>query len=161
MDRFIQTSSREGRERSFHTSSFSKERSLLPPISLYYRGDPSPVRKTSEVYSSPNRLLSYAMVHLGPVDATTSITMMVEVLEHVSKPQANVAIVKFGRLEGRCSFFMIVLACGTFVNPFNTISSFGKLVSLSIYCYVCLMLVLVVRMVHRGLSDDTFIIVMF
>lgn len=84
------------------------------------------------------------MVHLGPVDTTTSITMIVEVLKHVSKSRATVAILKFGRLEGRYNFFMIVLACGTFVNLFNIVSSFVKLVSLSIYRYVCLMLVLVV-----------------
>ncbi|WZZ53991.1 hypothetical protein YC2023_054098 [Brassica napus] len=142
VDRFIQTSSREGRERSFHTSSSSKERSPLRPNSLYSRDDPFPVSKTGKSYSFPNRLLSYRMVHLGPVDTTTSITMIVEVLEHVSKSRVTVAILKFRRLEGRSNFFMIVFACGTFVNPFNVISSSVKLVSLSIYRCVGLMLVI-------------------
>ena len=159
VDRFIQTSSREGRERSFHTSSSSKERSPLRPNSLYSRDDPFPVSKTGKSYSFPNRLLSYRMVHLGPVDTTTSITMIVEVLEHVSKSRVTVAILKFRRLEGRSNFFMIVFACGTFVNTFNVISSSVKLVSLSIYRCVGLMLVLVVCMVHRGLSDNSSIIV--
>lgn len=99
---------------------------------------------TGLTLANRGHLLFYGMVHLGPVDTTTSITMIVEVLKHVSKSRATVTILKFGRLEGRYNFFMIVLACGTFVNLFNIVSSFVKLVSLSIYRCVCLMLVLVV-----------------
>ncbi|KAG2273004.1 hypothetical protein Bca52824_067559 [Brassica carinata] len=86
--KFIQTSSRQGRERSLSTSSFSKER-IVPSKSLFTRGDPLPVL-TGKSYQFPNRLLSYVMVHLGPVDTTTLSPMRVEVLEGVATSYAIV-----------------------------------------------------------------------
>ena len=64
MVKFTQTSSRQNRERSFSTSSFSKER-IVPPKSFFVRGDQFPVNKTGQSCQFPNRLLSCVKVHLG------------------------------------------------------------------------------------------------
>ncbi|KAF3563551.1 hypothetical protein DY000_02018966 [Brassica cretica] len=88
-DEFNQISSRQGRERSFSTSSFSKER-FFPPISLCIRGDPLPVFKTRKIYQCPSRLLSCVKVRLGPVDATILILMRVEVLDGAAMSYAIV-----------------------------------------------------------------------
>ncbi|KAF2556210.1 hypothetical protein F2Q68_00014905 [Brassica cretica] len=83
MAEFIQTSSRQGRERSFSTSSFSKER-FSPPTSLFLRGDPPAVFKTRKIYQMPSRLLSYVMAHLGSVDAMIHIQLRIEALSSVA-----------------------------------------------------------------------------
>ncbi|WZY86681.1 hypothetical protein YC2023_033065 [Brassica napus] len=51
VDKFLQTSSRQGRERSLSTSSFSKER-IFPPRSLFVRGDHLPASKTENFTNS-------------------------------------------------------------------------------------------------------------
>ncbi|CAN6876656.1 unnamed protein product [Brassica oleracea var. botrytis] len=75
-DKFVQNSSRRGRERSISTSSFSKERNY-PLISLCLRGDSLPELKTGKSYQFPSRLLSYVKVRSEPVDATIHIVMRV------------------------------------------------------------------------------------
>ncbi|CAN6908552.1 unnamed protein product [Brassica oleracea] len=79
----------KGRERSFSTSSFSKER-FFPPISLCIRGDPLPVFKTRKIYQCPSRLLSCVKVRLGPVDAMILILMRFEVLDGAATSYAIV-----------------------------------------------------------------------
>lgn len=89
MVKFTQTSSRQGRERSFSISSFSKER-FISPKSLFVRGDTLPIFKTGKINEFPNRLLSCVKARLGPVDATMLILMRVEVLASVATSHAIV-----------------------------------------------------------------------
>ncbi|KAF3600799.1 hypothetical protein F2Q69_00038426 [Brassica cretica] len=72
MEKFIQTSSHLGRERSFSASS-SKKR-IIPPTSLCVRGDTLLEIKTGKNYKSHSRLLSCVKVYLGPVDTATLIS---------------------------------------------------------------------------------------
>ncbi|RID64599.1 hypothetical protein BRARA_E03524 [Brassica rapa] len=158
--KFIQTSSRQGRERSLSTSSFSKER-IVPSKSLFTRGDPLPVFKTGKSYQFPNRLLSYVMVHLGPVDTTTLSPMRVEVLDGVATSYAIVTNrVLLEDLEVRFESSLDLIVGGNFYIFHNALSNFFKFVSLSLYSLELNVGVLFDQFAHRGLYDVVFILVM-
>jgi len=157
--KFIQTSSRQGRERSLSTSSFSKER-IVPSKSLFTRGDPLPVFKTGKSYQFPNRLLSYVMVHLGPVDTTTLSPMRVEVLEGVATSYAIVTNrVLLEDLEVRFESSLDLIVGGNFYIFHNVLSNFFKFVYLSLYSFELNVGVLFDQFAHRGLYDAVFILV--
>jgi len=156
--KFIQTSSRQGRERSLSTSSFSKER-IVPSKSLFTRGDPLPVL-TGKSYQFPNRLLSYVMVHLGPVDTTTLSPMRVEVLEGVATSYAIVTNrVLLEDLEVRFESSLDLIVGGNFYIFHNVLSNFFKFVYLSLYSFELNVGVLFDQFAHRGLYDAVFILV--
>ncbi|KAF8109711.1 hypothetical protein N665_0093s0063 [Sinapis alba] len=154
----IQTSSRQGRERSFHSSSFLKER-IHSPTSLFDRGDFPPVFKFRKNYQFPNRLLSYVMVHLGPVDATILSQMRVEVMDGVATSHCFVTNRSFEDFEVRFEPFLVWIASGNFDIFYNVLSNFFKFVSLSLYSLELYVEVLAYRLIHRGLYDDVFSIV--
>ncbi|CAN6880151.1 unnamed protein product [Brassica oleracea] len=156
--KFIQTSSRQGRERLLSTSSFSKER-IVPSKSLFTRGDPLPVL-TGKSYQFPNRLLSYVMVHLGPVDTTTLSPMRVEVLEGVATSYAIVTNrVLLEDLEVRFESSLDLIVGGNFYIFHNVLSNFFKFVYLSLYSFELNVGVLFDQFAHRGLYDAVFILV--
>lgn len=160
MVKFTQTSSHQGLERSFSTSSFSKER-IVPSKSLFTRGDPLPVFKTGKSYQFPNRLLSYVMVHLGPVDTTTLSPMRVEVLDGVATSYAIVTNrVLLEDLEVRFESSLDLIVGGNFYIFHNALSNFFKFVSLSLYSLELNVGVLFDQFAHRGLYDVVFILVM-
>ncbi|WZZ64434.1 hypothetical protein YC2023_075804 [Brassica napus] len=95
-----------GRERSSSTSSFSKER-LIPPISLFVRGDILLVCKTGNSYKFPSRLLPCVKARLGPVGETTLIQMRVKVLDGVATSHTIVTNrLLFEDFEMRCKSFI-------------------------------------------------------
>ncbi|CAN7124671.1 unnamed protein product [Brassica rapa subsp. narinosa] len=148
-DEFNQISSRQGRERSFSMSSFSKER-IIPPISLCIRGDPLPAFKTRKNYQFPSRLLSCVKVRLGPVDATTLIRMRVEVLDGAA---TSYAIVTNRSLFEDFEVRFNRIASGNFNIFRNILSNFYKFVSLSSYSIVLYVWGLAFCFAHRGLYD--------
>ncbi|KAG2296206.1 hypothetical protein Bca52824_042875 [Brassica carinata] len=103
-----------GRERSSSTSSFSNER-LIPPTSLFVRGDIIPVCKTGNNYKFPSRLLLCVKARLGPVGATTLIQMRVEVLDGVATSHTIVTNrLLFEDFEMRCKSFIDWIVSGNF-----------------------------------------------
>lgn len=74
MEKFIQTSSRQGQERSFSSSSFSKD-IIISPQSLFIRGDPHPVFKmwiNNDAATSPSHsTTATASVVASPLFAET------------------------------------------------------------------------------------------
>ena len=153
VDKISQISSRQGRERSFSISSFSKERTI-PPKSLFLRVDSLPESKTGKIYKFSDRLLSYVMVHLRPVDATNLIHMRVEVSDDTSTSQTSVTNrLYFEEIEVRCKSFIDWIASANFVILYNVLSSFLKFVSLSLYCFELYVRDLAVWLAHRGLYD--------
>ncbi|KAH0868619.1 hypothetical protein HID58_075641 [Brassica napus] len=148
-DEFNQISSRQGRERSFSTSSFSKER-FFPPISLCIRGDPLPVFKTRKIYQCPSRLLSCVKVRLGPVDAMILILMRFEVLDGAA---TSYAIVTNRSLFEDFEVRFNRITSGNFDIFHNILSNFYKFVSLSSYSIVLYVWGLVFCLAHRGLYD--------
>ncbi|KAG5396285.1 hypothetical protein IGI04_018099 [Brassica rapa subsp. trilocularis] len=106
VDKLNQLSSRQDRERYSSTSSFSKER-LIPPTSLFVRGDFLSVCKTENNYKIFSRLLPCVNARLGPVNAMTLIQMRVEVLDGVATSHAIVTnSLLFEDFETRCKFFI-------------------------------------------------------
>lgn len=123
MVKFTQTSSRQGRERSFSIFSFSKERFILPK-SLFVRGDTLPIFKTGKIYEFPNRLLFCVKARLGPVDATMLILMRVEVLASVETSHAIVTNrVLFVDFEVHFESFIDWIVCGIFDFLHNILSN--------------------------------------
>ncbi|KAL0644308.1 hypothetical protein Bca4012_042598 [Brassica carinata] len=153
VDKFIETSSRQGRERSFFTSSFSKE-IIVPPKSLFIRGDHLPVIKIGQSYQFPNRLPSCVKVHLGPVDATILIQLRVEVLDSVATSLVCVTNrLLFEDLEVRFESLLVWILSGNFNILHNILSNFFKFVSLSLYSLELYVGVSVYLLAHRGLYD--------
>ncbi|CAN6899725.1 unnamed protein product [Brassica oleracea] len=149
MEKFIQTSSCSGRERSFSTSSFSQER-IIPSKFLFVRGDFTPVTKTGKTYQFPSRLLSYVNVHLEPVDATTLVQMRVEVLDGVATSLDIVTNrLLFEDLEMWFELLLDWITSGNFCISHNVLSNFSKFVSLSLFTLELYVGVFA----HRGMYD--------
>ncbi|CAF2368517.1 unnamed protein product [Brassica oleracea var. botrytis] len=149
MEKFIQTSSHSGRERSFSTSSFSQER-IIPSKFLFVRGDLTPVTKTGKTYQFPSRLLSYVKVHLEPVDATTLVQMRVEVSDGVATSLDIVTNrLLFEDLEMWFELLLDWITSGNFCTFHNVLSNFSKFVSLSLFTLELYVAVFA----HRGLYD--------
>lgn len=133
MVKFIQTSSRQDRERSFSTSFFPKKR-IISPTSLLARGDTLLDFKTRIKNQIPSRLLSCVKVYLGPVDAATFFTRRVEVLDCAAISQVNVINRSlFQEFEVRFMSFIDRIVSGNFDILYNVLSNFVKFVSLSLY----------------------------
>ncbi|KAF2602659.1 hypothetical protein F2Q70_00027215 [Brassica cretica] len=133
MEKFIQTSSRSGRERSFSTSSFSQER-IIPSKFLFVRGDLTPVTKTGKTYQFPSRLLSYVKVHLEPVDARTLVQMRVEVSDGVATSLDIVTNrLLFEDLEMWFELLLDWITSGNLCISHNVLSNFSKFMSLSLF----------------------------
>ncbi|CAN6851503.1 unnamed protein product, partial [Brassica oleracea] len=149
MEKFIQTSSRSGRERSFSTSSFSQER-IIPSKFLFVRGDLTPVTKTGKTYQFPSRLLSYVKVHLEPVDARTLVQMRVEVSDGVATSLDIVTNrLLFEDLEMWFELLLDWITSGNFCISHNVLSNFSKFMSLSLFTLELYVGVFA----HRGLYD--------
>ena len=73
--KFHQPSSRQGRERSLSTSSFSKERIILQ-TSLFVRDRLIPIVISEKLFNSFTVLLSCLVVYTGPEDATRLVLVM-------------------------------------------------------------------------------------
>ncbi|KAG2317309.1 hypothetical protein Bca52824_020431 [Brassica carinata] len=158
VDKFKQTSSRQGRERSLSTSSFSKER-IFPPTSLVVRGDHLQASKTGKIYQLPSCLLSCVKVRMGPVDTTIFISMRVEVLDGVVTSHSIVTNrLLFEEFEVRCKSFVDWIASGNFDIFCNILSNFYKFVSLCLYFIKACIWILVSRLAHHGLYDDATIV---
>ncbi|KAG2264556.1 hypothetical protein Bca4012_078280 [Brassica carinata] len=153
-DKFVQNSSRRGRERSISTSSFSKERNY-PLISLCLRGDSLPELKTGKSYQFPSHLLSYVKVRLEPVDATIHIVMRVEVLDGVATSHVIVTNRSLlAEFEERCKSFIDWIVSGIFDFLLKALSNFLKFVSLSLYFIECYALDLAFSLAHLLICDD-------
>ena len=153
LEKFIQTSSHQGRERSFSTSSFSRKR-ISPPTSLFVRGDHILLFKTGETYQLPSRLLSCVKVRLGPVDASAFICLRVEALDGAATSQINVTNGSlFEDFEVWFKSFIDYITSGNFDILHNTLSNLFKFVSLSLYSFEFYVLGLTFWIAHRGLYD--------
>ncbi|KAF3579925.1 hypothetical protein DY000_02033722 [Brassica cretica] len=73
--KFHQPSSRQGRERSLSTSSFSKERIILQ-TSLFVRDRLIPIAISEKLFNSFTVLLSCLVVYMRPEDATRLVLVM-------------------------------------------------------------------------------------
>ncbi|KAF8090872.1 hypothetical protein N665_0462s0009 [Sinapis alba] len=153
LEKFIKTSSRQGRERSFSTSFFSKKR-IIPPTSLFVRGDTILDFKTRKKYQLPSRLLSCVKVHLGPVDAAIFIWLRVEVLDGAATSQFIVTNrLLFEEFEVWFKSFLDWITSGNFDILHNSLSNLFKFVSLSMYSFEFYVLVSTFWFAHHDLYD--------
>ncbi|KAL0741990.1 hypothetical protein Bca4012_083503 [Brassica carinata] len=158
VDKFIKSSFRQGRERSFSTPSFTKER-IFPPEILFVRGKPLPV-KTEKNYQYPNRLLSYVMVHLGPVDATILTQTGVEFLDCVATPHIIVTNrLSFADSEEQFESFTDWIASDIFSILHNDLSNFYKFVYVSLLNVVLYAWELVCWLAHRSYDVATNLVI--
>lgn len=135
VDKFIKTSSRQGRERSSSPFSFSQER-IISPKFLLLSGDLLQVLKIRKIYLYPSRLLSYVKVRLGPVDATILIGLRVEVWDSVATSHVTLTNRSlFAEFEVRYQSLIDWIASGNFDILHNALSI------TSLCLYPCSMLV--------------------